>query len=136
MNVVDSSGWMEYFIGGNNASKFAPAIEDTEQLLVPVICIYEVFKKIYQEQGQGVAELRIADLYKGQIVELSAPLALRAARISAEMKLPMADSLILATSREYQATLWTQDEHFKEIPGVNFIRKKWKVIHPVNESYS
>ncbi len=124
MNVVDSSGWMEYFIGGSNASFFTPAIEDTENLLVPVICVYEVFKKIYQDQGQGEAEVRIADLYKGQVVELTAPLALSAARISAETKLPMADSLILATTREYRATLWTQDEHFTDIPGVKFIKKK------------
>jgi toxin FitB len=124
MNVVDSSGWMEYFVGGKNASTFAPAIEDTENLLVPVICVYEVFKKIYKDQGQGVAEIRIADLYKGQVIELTAPLALSAARISAEKKLSMADSLILATAREYQATLWTQDEHFKGIPEVKFIKKK------------
>ena len=123
MNVVDSSGWMEYFIGGKNAAAFAPAIEDTENLLVPVICVYEVFKKIYQDQGQGVAEIRVADLYKGQVIELTASLALSAARISAEKKLAMADSLILATAREYQATLWTQDEHFKDIPEVKFIKK-------------
>ena len=124
MNVVDSSGWMEYFIGGDNASTFAPAIEDTDNLLVPVICVYEVFKKIYQDQGQGMAELRIADLYKGQVIELAAPLALSAAKISVETKLPMADSLILATAREFQAILWTQDEHFKDIPDVKFIKKK------------
>jgi predicted nucleic acid-binding protein len=114
---------MEYFIGGDNASTFAPAIEDTDNLLVPVICVYEVFKKIHQDQGQGMAELRIADLYKGQVIELTAPLALSAGKISAETKLPMADSLILAIAREFQANLWTQDEHFKDMPDVKFIKK-------------
>ena len=123
MNVVDTSGWLEYFTEGKNAAFFAPAIEETENLVVPVICVYEVFKKIYQEQGQGVAELRVADLYKGQIIDLTAPIALSAAKISAETKLPMADSIILATAREYQANLWTQDEHFKDLPDVQYVKK-------------
>ena len=123
MNVVDSSGWLEYFTEGKNAPFFAPAIEDTENLLVPVICVYEVFKKIFQEQGQVAAEIRIADLYKGQVLDLTAPIALSAAKISAEIKLPMADSIILASAREFQASLWTQDEHFKDIPGVQYAKK-------------
>ena len=123
MNVVDSSGWLEYFVEGKNARFFAPAIEDTENLLVPVICIYEVFKKIFQEQGQGTAEIRIADLYKGQVLDLTAPIALSAAKISAETKLPMADSIILASARDFQASLWTQDEHFKDISGVQYVKK-------------
>jgi toxin FitB len=123
MNVVDLSGWLEYFTEGENAPAFSATIEDTENLLVPVICVYEVFKKIYQERGQGEAEIRIADLYKGQVVDLTAPVALSAAKISAESKLAMADSIILATAREYHATLWTQDMHFKDIPGVKLIPK-------------
>jgi toxin FitB len=124
MNIVDSSGWLEYFAEGENAGFFASAIEDIENLLVPVICIYEVFKRLLQLRGIDVAETRIADLYKGQQVDLNAPLALSAAQISVETKLPMADSLILATARNMDATLWTQDEHFKDIPGVKFVKKK------------
>ncbi len=124
MNAVDSSGWLEYFGDGPNADFFAPAIEDTQQLIVPVVCIYEVFKRILQQQGLGAAETRIADLYKGTIIELSAPLAVSAAVLSDRLKLPMADSLILATARAHGATLWTQDEHFKEIEGVRYIPVK------------
>ncbi len=124
MNAVDSSGWLEYFGDGQNADFFAPAIEDTQQLIVPVICIYEVFKRILQQQGLGAAETRIADLYKGTIIELSATLAVSAAVLSDRLKLPMADSLILATARAHGATLWTQDEHFKEIEGVRYIPVK------------
>jgi predicted nucleic acid-binding protein len=124
MNVVDSSAWLEYFADGENGGYFAAAIEDIENLLVPVICIYEVFKRLMQVYGIDVAETRIADLYKGQQVDLTTPLALRAAQISIEYKLPMADSLILATARAEEAILWTQDEHFKDIPGVNFVEKK------------
>ena len=123
MNVVDSSGWLEYFTDGENASYFAPAIEETETLIVPVICVYEVFKKVLQTQGQAMAEFRVADLVKGEVVELSAPLAMSAALISVELQLPMADSIILAVAREYNATLWTQDEHFKGFEGVRYIEK-------------
>jgi predicted nucleic acid-binding protein len=124
MNIIDSSGWLEYFAEAENAGFFAPAIEDIENLIVPVISIYEVFKRLLQSRGLDVAETRIADLYKGQQADLTAPLALSAAQISVEYKLPMADSLILATAQAYEATLWTQDEHFKDIPGVKFIEKK------------
>ena len=79
---------------------------------------------IMQLPGLDTAELRIADLYKGKVIELDAPLALSAAKISTEMKLPMADSILLATPRSHNATLWTQDEHFSGIEGVRFIRRK------------
>ena len=124
MNVVDSSGWLEYFAEGQNADFFAPALEDTEHLLVPVICVYEVFKRVLHQQGLGAAEIRVADLYKGKLVELTASLAISAAVLSDELKLPMADSLLLATARAHNATLWTQDEHFKDIAGVQYIAKK------------
>jgi predicted nucleic acid-binding protein len=124
MNVVDTSGWLEYFGEGGNADFFAPAVEDSTHLLVPVICIYEVFKKVLQTQGQAMAEVRIADLVKGEVLDLTPSLAMSAAMLSAELKLPMADSIILATARAHDATLWTQDEHFKGLEGVKYVEKK------------
>jgi predicted nucleic acid-binding protein len=123
MIVVDTSGWLEYFADSENATAFAPAIEDTEHLIVPVVCIYEVFKKVLQSHGQAMAEFRVADMVKGTVVDLTMSLAMSAALLSAELKLPMADSLILATAHEHQAALWTQDEHFKGLAGVHFIEK-------------
>lgn len=123
MNVVDSSGWLEYFADGPNADFFAPAIEATEQLLVPVICVYEVFKRILQQRGLGEAGTRTADLYKGTVIELTPALAISAAVISDNHKLPMAGSIILATAQAHEATLWTQDEHFQGIAGVKYIAK-------------
>lgn len=123
MNVVDSSGWLEYFADGPNADFFAPAIEATEQLLVPVICVYEVFKHILQQRGLSEAETRIADLYQGAVIELTPSLAISAAVLSDGHKLPMADSIILATAQAHDATLWTQDEHFQGIAGVQYIAK-------------
>ncbi len=123
-NVVDSSGWLEYFAEGENADFFTPAIEDVDNLLVPVICVYEVFKGILVLRGLDIAERRIADLFKGEVIELSAPVALSSAMISAELKLPMASSILLAMSRDRQAVLWTQDVHFKHLPEVKFIDKR------------
>ena len=124
MNVVDSSGWLEYFAEGPNADFFAPAIENTAELLVPVMCVYEVFKRILQQQGLGAAETRMADLYTGELIDLTPSLAISAAVLSDRLKLPMADSLILSIARARNATLWTQDEHFKGLPGVKYIAKQ------------
>ncbi|MDI6769781.1 MAG: type II toxin-antitoxin system VapC family toxin [Anaerolineales bacterium] len=99
MNVVDSSGWLEYFAEGENAGFFAAAIEDTENLLVPVICLYEVFKRVTQQRGLSAAQTNIGDMYAGRVIDLDASIALNAAQISIELQLPMADSLILATAR-------------------------------------
>lgn len=126
MNVVDSCGWLEYFSGEGNADFFAPAIEDTEHLLVPVICVYEVFKRIMQQRDVSTARTNISDMHEGQIIDLDASIAMSAAHISMDLKLPMADSLILATARAHSATLWTQDEHFKGLDGVKYVEKKTK----------
>lgn len=125
MNIVDSSGWLEYFAEGSNADFFAPAIEDTKNLLVPIICIYEVFKRILQQSGVSAAQMSISDMKLGKIIELDESLALSAAKISADLKLPMADSFILATARANSAILWTQDEHFKDLDGVKYVEKKY-----------
>lgn len=125
MNIVDSSGWLEYFANGDNADFFAPAIEDTKNLLVPVICIYEVFKRIRQQNGINEAQQHVGDMKLGKVLEVDESLALSAAKISHDLKLPMADSLILATARANNAILWTQDEHFKNIDGVKFIEKRY-----------
>jgi len=124
MNVVDSSGWLEYFADGPNASFFAPAIENVRELITPSISLYEVFRRVLQQRGEDDALRAIAIMVQGQVIDLDVTLALNAARTSAEMKLPMADSIILATARSYDATVWTQDEDFDGIERVQYIRKK------------
>jgi predicted nucleic acid-binding protein len=124
MNVIDSSAWLEYFANGPNASFFARAIEQTDELIVPSLTLYEVFKKVLQQTDEGNALQAIAVMQQGTVVDLDARLALDAARISIKQKLPMADSIILAAAQACEATLWTQDEDFKNIPGVQFCRKK------------
>ena len=121
MNVVDSSGWLEYFAGGLNADFFAAAVEAVDELVVPTISVYEVVKRVFQQRGEGDALQAIALMQQGSVVELTSPIALDAARTSAELGLPMADSMILATARAYQATLWTQDSDFDGIEGVRYV---------------
>lgn len=125
MNVVDSSGWLAYFADGENASFFAPAIEDTTHLIVPLICIYEVFKRLLILRNEHIALVHIGDMHQGQIADLTAPIALEAAKLSAELKIAMADSVILATSRAHSAILWTQDVDFKGLDGVEYIAETY-----------
>lgn len=124
MNLVDSSGWLEYFADETNAGFFAPAIEDAENLVVPTISLYEVFKRVLQQRGEGPALQAVAMMEQGQVIDLNSSIALLGAKLSHELKLPMADALILATARSHQATLWTQDEDFSAISGVRYIAKK------------
>jgi predicted nucleic acid-binding protein len=120
LNVVDSSGWLEYLADGPNASFFAPAIERSADLLVPTLSIFEVFKRVLGQRDESQALQSIALMHQGQVVELTASLALDAARLSRSARLPMADSIILATARAHGATLWTQDSDFEGLPDVRF----------------
>lgn len=124
MNVVDSSAWLEYFSDGPNAGFFAPSVEDTRRLIVPSLCLYEVFKKILLVRGEDEALQAIASMKQGAVVDLDPPLAILAARISVEHRLPLADSVVLATARSFNALLWTQDSDFKAIPNVRYRPRK------------
>jgi len=124
VNVVDSSGWLEYFAGGPNANFFAKPIEATAELVVPTLSLYEVFKKIAQQRGEGDALQAVAVMQQGRVVELSSTLALSAAKVSMQLSIPMADSVILATARAADAVLWTQDADFATVPGVRYVVKK------------
>ena len=120
MNVVDSSAWLSYLAGEANAGFFAKAIEDTENLVVPSICLCEVFKVVLRERGEDEALLSIAAMQEGKVVDLDSMLALEAATVGHEEGLALADSIIYATARMRGATLWTQDEHFSGKLGVRF----------------
>lgn len=124
MNIVDSSGWLEYFAGGANASYFEPAITKLSELLVPSVSLYEVFKRVYQQRGEGEALVAVALMQQGTVVDLDSTLAMSSAKISAEMKLPMADSIMLATARQAGAVLWTQDTDFQGMQGVRYVKAR------------
>lgn len=120
MNVVDSSGWLEYFADGPNAAFFAGAVEATEELIVPTINLYEVFKRVLQQRGENDALEAAALIMQGKVIPLDATLTLSAAKLSADLRLPLADSVILATARAEGAVLWTQDAHFSSLEGVRY----------------
>jgi toxin FitB len=120
MNVVDSSAWLEYLANGTHADFFAPAVENTRHLLVPSLTLYEVFKRVFQQRDEDHALQAVALMSQGQVIDLDGSLALSAARIRIEHRLPMADSVILATARAHRATLWTLDADFMGMPGVQY----------------
>ena len=120
MNVVDSSAWLEYFADGPNAGEFAEAIADTERLVVPSITLFEVFKRIRLQRDPAAALYAVAQMMRGRVVDLDAELAVAAAALSAETGIAMADSMVLATARGANATLWTQDSDFKGMEDVEY----------------
>ena len=123
MNIVDSSGWLEYFAQGGNAALFTPAIRDIRSLVVPTVCMYEVFKRMLIQRGEEDALQAIGVMSLGVISDLTQEIAINAAQLSSELKIAMADSLILATARKYSAVLWTQDLDFEGLPDVQYFPK-------------
>jgi predicted nucleic acid-binding protein len=124
MNVVDSSGWLEYFADGPNAQQFARPIQAPTTLVVPSVSLFEVFKRVMTQRGEDAALEAIALMRQGRAVPLDDVLALDGARLSVEHRLPLADSIILATALAHKATLWTQDADFANVPGVRYIAKR------------
>jgi toxin FitB len=123
MNVVDSSAWLEYFADGPNAAVFAKAIEATRSLVVPTLSLFEVFKRVSQQRNEDEALRAIAVMEQGKIVDLDRATALEAARLAIEHGIAMADSIMLATARRHQATLWTQDADFDGLPNTKYYAK-------------
>jgi predicted nucleic acid-binding protein len=123
MNVVDSCGWLEYFSDGPNAEIFAGPIQEVADLVVPTLSMYEVFKVALREKGEDAALQAVAIMKQAKEVDLNSSLAIQAAKISFDLKMPMADAIILTTARAYQATVWTQDDDFAGLSGVKYFVK-------------
>lgn len=119
LNLVDSSGWLEYLAGSSRSSLFSDAIEDTENLIVPVISVYEVVKRILRESSEDDAKKAVQAMTQGELVDIDLTISLNAARY----RMPLADSLIYATAERYQATVWTQDKDFEGLPNVRYFAK-------------
>ena len=123
LNLVDSSGWIEYFTDGPNAPTFAGPLADPDRLVVSTVSVYEVFRVILRQRGKDDALRAAAQMSRAREVPLSFELALQAARLAHEMHLAMADGIILATARFTGATLWTQDIDFKGMSRVKYFPK-------------
>jgi predicted nucleic acid-binding protein len=124
MNVVDSSGWLEYFADGPNAGLFAKPIEATRSLLVPTLSLFEVFKHVTQQRSEDEALRAIAVMEQGRVVDVDRATALEAARLSIHHGIAMADSVMLATAHRHRATLWTQDSDFEGLQGTRYFAKR------------
>ncbi len=123
MNIVDSSGWLEYLADGPQASSFEKPLQDRDNLVIPTVCLYEVFKVVLRERGEADALQAVALMKQGKVVDLTEELALEAAKISFDHKIPMADSIVLATGRALEATIWTLDGDFKKFEGIKYFPK-------------
>jgi len=123
VNLVDSSAWLEYFAAGPQAGRFASAIEAEKKLLVPAIVLLEVTRRVMQQRGEDAALQAAALLHQGQLVPLDSGLALSAAKVGVEHKLPLADSIIFATAQQFDATIWTMDADFEGLARVRYYPK-------------
>ncbi len=125
MIIIDSSGWLEYFTGGKKAAQFAKIIVNRNKtILVPAICMYEVFKKVLSEMGESTALLIHAQMNQHTVIPLDERIAIHAAKVSVEKKLSMADAIIYTIATDNQAELWTMDKDFKSLPNVKYIPNK------------
>ena len=123
MKVIDSYGWIEYFSDGPLAKKYAPCVEDANEnnAVTPAIVVYEVYKRLKKERGEQIALEAYAQITRTKIVGLDEQSALKAADVSLERGLAMADAIVYSTARVYSAQLITSDKDLKGLPGVRFI---------------
>ena len=124
MNIVDSSCWLEYLAGSKAGDSVSAAIEDLESLIVPSITLYEVFKKLLIEKDEDSALLAVAHMKQGTVIDLNSELSIYSAKIGKDYKLPLADSIIYASTMKYNCILWTQDKHFKDLENVRYFEKE------------
>lgn len=120
---MDSSAWLEYFADGPGATNFAAAIEATSRLVVPSVCLLEVFKVVLRHRGESDALQAVALMQQGAVVDLDGGLALAAAKIGVEHKLPLADSIVYATAQRVGGVVWTQDDDFASLANVEYFPK-------------
>ncbi len=119
-DLLDSSAWIAYFTNAKEADFFAELIE-SKDYVVPSITIYEVYKKFLVSYDETAAVTVISHMQKGKVVELTEYLTIWAAKLSKDLGLPMADSIILATAQATGSVVWTLDADFKGIEGVNYV---------------
>lgn len=123
MNVVDSSGWIEFFLAGTNGPLFKPVIEQRDELLVPVIALYEVHKVLSRSLNAKLATRCLDVMRLGRVLDLTDPRAIAAAEVSRKHKLAMADAAMYSMAQEFGATFWTQDVDYKGLSGVKLFPK-------------
>ena len=123
MNVVDSSGWIEYFLDTASADNFAAAIEQTDQLIIPSMSFFEVHRFLNRTVDAAQRETCLDIMRRSKVVDLTAPRAIAASNAAQKHRLAMADAVMYSIAREFNATFWTQDVDYKDLPGVRYHAK-------------
>ena len=123
MNVVDSSGWIEYLLDSPRADLFAQAIEQRDKLLVPVIALYEVHKILSRRMPADVVSACLDVMRLGRVLDLTDRRAVAAADVAIKHQLAMADAVMYSLALEHKATFWTLDVDYQGLPGVNYFPK-------------
>ena len=123
MNVVDSSGWIEFFRAGANGPVFKPVIEDRNHLLVPTIALFEVHRVLSRSLPADLVNRCLDVMRLGRVLDLTDARAVAASRIAAQHKLAMADAAMYSMALEFGASFWTQDVDYQELPGVRYQAK-------------
>ena len=124
MNVVDSSGWIEFFVGGPNADFFETPLSAADELLVPSVIVFEVYRYVLLNEGREKALSVAATMRQGRVIDLDTGLVIEAAELGASHGLPLADSIIYGSALSYEATLWTQDADFDGLDHVEYRPKR------------
>ena len=123
MNVVDSSGWIEYFIDTASADNFALAIEKTALLIVPALSFFEVHRFLSRNADAAHRDACLEVMRRGTVIELTAQRAIAASEAAQQHRLAIADAVVYSIAREFKATFWTQDVDYKDLPGVSYHAK-------------
>ncbi len=123
MNVVDSSGWIEFFQAGANGPIYKPVIEDRHNLLVPTIALFEVHKVLSRKLDEAIVTACLNVMRLGRVLDLTDARAVAAAKIARQHKLAMADAAMYSMAREFGAMFWTQDVDYQGLPSVNYAPK-------------
>jgi predicted nucleic acid-binding protein len=120
MNIVDSSLWIEYFLDNDIDASVINAVENSNELYVPSICLYEVHKIFLSLNDMIKANLAVDIMLNATVTGLNSRIAILASKLGKELKLPMADSIIYATAKIYNADIYTQDRHFEGLEHVHY----------------
>ena len=123
MNMVDASGWIEFFLAGPNGPKFKPVVEKTDELLVTSINLYEVHRVLSRKLPAHLRDTCLNLMRRAPIIDFTDALAIAAAELSLKHQLAMADAAMYAMALAHQATLWTQDADYQGLVSVKYLSK-------------
>ena len=123
MIVIDSSGWVEFFTNGTLADEYAARIRAIGAIVTPTIVLYEVYKRLKRDVSEEDALVAVGAMRRSRVIPLDDSLALTAADVSLALGLAMADAIVLATARAFDAELITSAADFAGVPGVTYLRR-------------